>query len=158
MKNPFSRSGRDAPPDQDPLAAARREREREENERFMHQLYAGAPPQRPDLGDSRSRGGDPSLGLHAGAGFDGGLGDASGPNRTPRPGMAHPDPMAAAAMRRGAMPTAAASSQTADAPLAAVELLDIAHRLLEGRDDVESRVTRMLVGRALDLMRGAPES
>jgi hypothetical protein len=35
---------------------------------------------------------------------------------------------------------------------AALELLEIARQLLEGREDVESRVARQLIARALELL------
>jgi hypothetical protein len=67
----------------------------------------------------------------------------------------YPEPMPAAPAPPAPAPATAAepvAPAAVAAPPAAVELLDIARQLLDGRDDVESRVLRVLIGRALELM------
>jgi hypothetical protein len=117
MKNIFGRAGREPPVAQEPVLTPRQQREREENERFMQQLYAGHARPEPE----------------------------PYPEPMPAPQAAPAPPVAASA-------PAASAPAAATAPPAAVELLDIARQLLEGRDDVESRVVRVLIGRALELM------
>lgn len=106
MKNPFGRAAREAAAEQEPSLSPRELRARDENERFMQQLYAGQGP-RPE----------------------GAFEAEPPPAAVPPPAATVPPPTAAA-----------------------VELLDIARQLLEGREDVESRVVRVLVGRALELL------
>jgi hypothetical protein len=101
MKNPFGRAARESAAEQEPSLSPKQLRDRDENERFMQQLYAG---QRAE---------------------------------------AAPEPEPPASPPPAAVPPSTA---------AAVELLDIARQLLEGREDVESRVVRVLVGRALELL------
>ena len=102
MKNPFGRAPREADTSQEPVLDAKLQREREDNERFLQQLYANAAP----------RPGHPA---HA----------VSKPEHAPAP---------------------------SPPPTAAIELLDVARELLQGRDDVESRVVRVLIARALELL------
>jgi hypothetical protein len=101
MKNPFGRAAREPDTTQEPVLDIKGQRDREDNERFMQQLYA---------------------------------------NTAPRPGQS-------AQAQPGLVPPA-----TAPTPTAAIELLEIARELLQGRDDVESKVVRVLIGRALELL------
>jgi len=135
MKNLFSRNRREPSPTQEPVLESRRLQEREENDRFLRQLYAN---QDPDAGATLADS-DPS-----GAG-------AAQPGDAPRGAQAE---AAAPAVPQapGEAGETHAHDDAADGTRAALELLEVARQLLEGRDDVESRVARQLVARALELI------
>lgn len=143
MKNLFSRQRREPVATREPVLESRRLQEREENERFLRQLYANqdphaaaaeaAPDAAPDAFGARP------FGVEAAATQD-----------VPAEAQAEPAPPAAA---QQCVPASADTQETdREGTRAALELLDVARQLLEGRDDVESRVARQLVARALELI------
>jgi len=135
MKNLFSRNRREPSTTQEPVLESRRLQEREENDRFLRQLYANSDPEPGE----------------APAGPGPSVAEASLPGAAtagPRDDPAAPAVPQARGETGGADPHEAAQ----DGTQAALELLDVARQLLEGRDDVESRVARRLVARALELI------
>lgn len=106
MKNPFGRAAREPEMPREPVLDSKLQREREDNERFLQQVYANAPP---------------------------------GSGRQQKPAFE-------------SVPLSAAIAVPVPTSTAAIELLDVARELLQGREDVESKVVRVLIGRAIDLL------
>jgi len=143
MKNFFSRNRREPSATHEPVLESQRLQEREENDRFLRQLYGDQGP-RPGVNSP-----DPEP-------------DPAPADAVQRGDLAPAGQIAAASPDDGAVPPVlqpgAESRHADDAEVsregtrAALELLDVARQLLEGRDDVESRVARQLVARAIELI------
>jgi hypothetical protein len=140
MKNPFARSVRDPAPPAEPVLSLRQQRDREENERFMQKVYAAQGQQDPFVQPPEAPVTAPA------AGAAGAATAATAVPATPRPVAVVP--------ATPTVPVAETAPPPASAPVspAVVELLGIARELLQGREDVESRVVRVLIGRALELL------
>ena len=141
MKNFFSRNRREPSATHEPVLESQRLQEREENDRFLRQLYGDQGPR---------------------AGVTSPDSDSAPADAAQRGDPAPAGQVAAASPGDGAVPPVlqpGAESRHADdaeasreGTRAALELLDVARQLLEGRDDVESRVARQLVARAIELI------